>query len=104
MNMQEKLAELRYLQSKIDAVRRELGISQPGTVTFLAPRGSWGDDKVVVEADGLGGARTIIVEGNYPVDCITKFERSFPSEKSAQAAAEELSFQGATPSRVLGAP
>src|SRR6267378_339141 len=91
MNTNEKLAKLRNLQSRADVIRRELGISPPGTVTFLASRFPGSDDEVVVQADGFGGATTSIVEGNYPVDCVTKFERSFPSEKEAQAAAEEIS-------------
>jgi hypothetical protein len=104
MNTNEKLAELRDLQSRTDAIRRDLGISAPGTVIFLAPRGPGTDDQVVVEADGLGGATTSIVEGNYPLDSVIKFEKTFPSEKDAQAAAEELSFQQIAPNQVLGAP
>jgi|SRR5882672_6260022 len=104
MSANEKLAELRDLQSRADAIRQDLGISSPRTVTFLAPRSPGTDDEVVVEADGFGGATTRIVEGNYPVDSIIKFEKAFPSEKDAQAAAEELIFQGITPNQVLGAP
>ena len=104
MKTDEKIAELRNLQSKSDAIRHDLGISPPGTVTFVARKGPSSDDVVVVQADGFGGATASIVEGNYPVDYVTKFEKSFPSEKDAEAAAEELSFQGAHPSQVLGAP
>ena len=39
MSANEKLAELRDLQSRADAIRQDLGISSPRTVTFLAPRG-----------------------------------------------------------------
>ena len=102
--MQEKLAELKNLQTQIDAIRRELGISQPGTVTFFASGRPGCDDDVVVLADGFGGATTSIVEGNYPVDFVTKFERIFPSEEDAEAAAEELSFKGTAPIQVLGVP
>jgi hypothetical protein len=92
MNRIEKLAELRELQSRADAIRREIGISSPGTVIFFARRGPCTDDEIVVEADGFGGATTSIVEGNYPVDSVTKFEKTFQGEKEALAAAEELSF------------
>ncbi len=101
MKMSAKLDELRSLQSKADALRKELGISGPGEVTFLAECGR-NDDIVVVVADGLGGARTSVVEGNYPVDYVTKFERFFPSEREAEAVAEDVAFNGISPSRILG--
>ena len=100
MNNHEKIAELRNLQAKADLIRQELGISSPGKVTFLAESGAAGP--IVVEADGFGGATTSIIEGNYPLDYITKFERFFPSEEEAAAAAEEVAFQGAAPHRALG--
>jgi hypothetical protein len=71
MKMSAKLAKLRSLQSRADTLRRELGISRPGKATFLATRNGVWDDIVVVEADGLGGATTSIVVGNYPVDYLT---------------------------------
>jgi hypothetical protein len=104
MNTTEKLAQLKYLQAQADAVRQELGISQPGKVTFLASCGTLADDAVVVEADGFGGARASIVEGHYPIDYVTKFERSFQSEAEAEAAAGEVAFKGVSPSQVLGVP
>jgi len=104
MKTNAKLPELRGLQRRVDTLRKELGISPPGTVTFLAFRDGVGDDMVVVEADGLGGATTSVVEGNYPVDHLIKFERSFPSEHEAEAAAEEVAFGGISPGRILGVP
>src|SRR5438067_9710656 len=89
-----KLAELKALHSRADSLRKELGIRRPGEVTFLASRSGMGDDIVVVEADGLGGATASVVEGNYPVDYLTKFERSFASESEAEAAAEDIAFNG----------
>ena len=100
----KKLAELRGLQSRADALRTELGCSRRGEVTFFAPRDGIGDDIVVVEADGLGGATTSVVEGNYPVDYLTKFERFFPSQKQAEAAAEDIAFNGVSPSDILREP
>jgi hypothetical protein len=100
MKMSAKFAELRNLQRRADSLRNELGISGPGEVTFLAERGL-NDDLVVVEADGLGGATTSVVEGNYPVDYVTKFERCFPSEREALAAAEDVAFNGVSPRHVL---
>ena len=97
----KKLAELRGLQSRADALRTELGCSRRGEVTFFAPRDGIGDDIVVVEADGLGGATTSVVEGNYPVDYVIKLEKSFSSEQEAEAEAAEIAFTGARPSKVL---
>lgn len=102
MKTSAKLSELRRLQRRADAVRKELGISPPGTVTFLAPRDRLSDDIVVVEADGLGAATTRLVEGNYPVDYLIKFERSFPSEQEAEAAAKNVAFNGIPPRRIFG--
>jgi len=104
MNTNEKLADLRNLQAKADAIREELGIRPPGSVTFLADRDAADDDLVVVEADGFGGATTMVVEGNYPVDYVTKFEKSFPSEHEAEAAAGDVTFKGILPSQVLRPP
>lgn len=102
MKTKVKLSELRSLQRRIDTSRRELGISPPGTGTFLAPRDGLSDEIVVVEADGFGGATTAVVEGNYPVDYIIKFEKSFPSEREAEIAAEAIAFDGVSPRRILG--
>ncbi len=104
MKTSAKLAELRNLQNRADTLRKELGTSRPGEVTFLASCNGMGDDIVVVEADGLGGATTSVVVGNYPVDYLTKFERSFPSEREAEAAAEEIAFNGISPTDILGDP
>lgn len=68
-----------------------MNISPRGQVLFKADV-SYGDDEcVLVEADGLGGATVLVVEGDYPVDLFTHEEKSFDSEKDAVAAA--ISFQ-----------
>jgi len=62
-----KLAELRACYERATALRGELGIQgEPGEVIWQADQDV--DRKLVVEADGLGGARVVVVEGNYPVD------------------------------------
>ena len=94
MKRNTKLAELRNLQSRADALRKELRISRPGDVTFLATRDGMDDEIVVVEADGFGGATMSIVIGNYPVDYTIKFEEPFPTERAAEDAAEEMAFRG----------
>jgi hypothetical protein len=103
-NSIEKLAELRAFQAKADAIREELGFNATGKVIYFASLNVCPDDTVVVEADGFGGATTSVVEGNYPVDYVTKFERFFPSESEAENAAEELACHRASPHQVLAVP
>src|ERR1041384_3622752 len=76
------------LQDQLDALRQRLGISERGCVLYRADA-SYGDDEVIfVEADGLGGANMLRVEGNYPVDYFTHEERQFATEAEAVKAAE----------------
>lgn len=103
MNTTEKLAELRKLQTKADAIRRELGITSPGQVIYQATLDTAPGDTLLVQADGLGGATTSIVQGNYPVDYIAKFEKFFQTEAEAEAAAEELTSHHCVPGDVLAA-
>jgi hypothetical protein len=101
MNRDEKLMELMALQAKCDAIRRELEIHPAGTVIFQASFDEVGDDEVVVEADGFGGAMTSVVEGNYPIDYYTKYEKRFPTETQAENAAEQVAFGHVSPQRIL---
>lgn len=96
-----KLAELRSLQSKVDALRQQLGVSAPGEITYQGDLTATSDDKVLVEADGFGGATARIVAGNYPVDYITTFEAFFATEREAEAAAEEIATHKSSPRQVL---
>jgi len=100
----ERIAELRQLQDKADAIRIELGISPPGRILYQAAHNVANNDLVIVEADGFGGATTSIVEGNYPLDYITKFEKSFETEQGAEAAAEKVADGKAPATVVLGLP
>ena|ERR1700675_3506271 len=78
------------LQSQLDDLRLRLKIGDRGEVLFRADL-SYGDDEIIiVEADGFGGAVLRVIEGNYPVDYITREERGFSSEEDAEAAAETL--------------
>jgi len=104
MKRDEKLADLRNLEKKAAAIRKELAISPPGMVIFSAQWDAGGDESVIVEADGFGGATTRIVAGNYPVDFISKFDRFFISEEEAITAAERVAFEGASPDKVLALP
>lgn len=98
MNRSQELKRLRHLQSEADAIRRKLRISPSGAVLYSSPLCSLEDEVVVVEADGVGGATTSVVEGNYPVDYITKFEQHFASEDIALRQAEELVEKHVIPS------
>ncbi len=98
MNTTARMKELKRLQKEVDAIRAELGINPPGAILFQVQT----DDLLVVAADGFGGATTSVVEGNYPVDYNTKFERVFASEQEAESAAEAVATGNASASAILG--
>jgi len=85
-----QLKRLCQLEKKIETLRQQLGISARGEMIFQAPRSMWSATDVVVEADGCGGAKLLIVEGNYPADYSTYKEQSFQTEDEACEAAERL--------------
>jgi hypothetical protein len=101
MSRTEKLTELLDLQAKVDAIREELQINPVGKVIYSSVLDVCGSASIVVEADGFGGATVSVVEGNYPVDYVTKFERFFGSEFAAVSAAEKLSSGNTNASEVL---
>ena len=78
------------LENQIATVRQQLGVSARGEMIFQAPRSMWSSTDVVVEADGTGGAKLLIVEGNYPADYLTHKEQWFQTEDQACEAAERL--------------
>ena len=104
MNRTEKLSELRSLQARCDAIRQELGIHPPGQISYWAPLGVTTEKSVVIESDGFGGATTILVEGNYPLDYIIHSEKSFLTDDEAEACAEALAYGSSSPSQILGTP
>ena len=50
----------------------------------------WYEIDVVVEADGDGGAKLPLVEGNYPADYLAHQEECFQTEEAACEAADRL--------------
>lgn len=90
MRVGNEINKLRRLQRQADSIRTKLNISPPGAVVYKADLDIIGDESVVVEADGFGGAVTKIVEGNYPIDYYTKFESAFVTEDKAVARAEAI--------------
>src|SRR2546426_12000504 len=90
MKPKTEIQRLRHLERQCQAIRERLGVSRPGEIIFEAPQSRWSDNDIVVEADGVGGAKLLIVEGNYPIDYSIKSERKFESEDLACEAAERL--------------
>ena len=90
MKMNTQLQRLRKLEQQCRSIRKRLGISNPGEVIFQAPQGPWSDNEIVVEADGFGGAKLLLIEGNYPIDYSIKSERDFRGEDAACESAEEM--------------
>ncbi len=90
MRADEKINTLRRIHEEADKIRKQLDISPPGEVLYRAELDLIQDKIVLVEADGFGGATTKVVEGNYPVDYFTKFEKAFATEEEAITAAEAV--------------
>jgi hypothetical protein len=90
MKTNSQLERLRKLEEKSQSLRKNLGISNRGEVIFQAPNSMWSDNDIVVEADGIGGAKLLVVQGNYPIDYSTKSEKVFRTEDAACEAAEKL--------------
>lgn len=90
MARKDKILALRRLQKRIDTIREELGIGAPGEVLYMAELDPMSDRTVVVEGDGFGGATTMVVEGDYPLDYLTHAEKAFASEKRATDVADEI--------------
>ena len=104
MKTTDRLAELKNLEAKAVAIRKELGINSPGEVIYEADLDATSDDTVVVEADGFGGATTSVVAGHFPLDYTIKFHKFFPTEAEAESAAEDLACHRANPRQLLAAP
>ena len=90
MKTNSQLEELQELEEKCRRLRKRLGVSNPGEVIFQAPNSMWSENDIVVEADRVGGAKLLVVEGNYPIDYSTKSEQEFATEDAACEAAEKL--------------
>jgi hypothetical protein len=85
-----QLSQVHQLENEIEVLRQQLGVSARGEMIFQAPRSMWSEKDVVVEADGDGGAKLLIVEGNYPADYMTHKVQCFQTEDEACEAAERL--------------
>ena len=90
MSNEERLIRLKRLHTETERIRQRLHISSPNSIIFRAPVNPLDDEEVVVEADGVGGARLSIIEGNYPIDFLSLREMKFESERAAIREAERL--------------
>jgi len=81
--------EIRRLERRLKRLRLRLKISDRNAVIALYDGDL--DERIAVEADGLGGARVVRAEGNYPVDYSTRDERFFRNGDTASRAAHCLS-------------
>ena len=90
MNKRRQLRKLANLERESQKIREDLKISRPNEVLYRAPQSTWSENDIVMEAEGQGSARLLIVEGNYPIDYLIKAERLFASEDEACEAAHKL--------------
>jgi hypothetical protein len=101
MPITDKIALLQRLQVEVDALDKDLGINPRGTVLYLAHLNLTGHDVLIVEADGCGGGTTSVVQGNYPVDYMTKLDKHFLTEEEAISAADTITERGVLPEIAL---
>jgi len=84
---QEQLAQLRALDHAATKLRDQLGVSGIGEVIWRA-RDLESD--MLVEADGYGGAKIVVVEGNYPLDYLIISKQVVKTEQEACCIAQAL--------------
>ena len=85
-----KKARMLALNRELIHLRSDNEFSVPGEVLFASPTDSTPNGLVVVTADGLGGAATNIVAGNYPLDFQTLSSRHFATESRAMKMANRM--------------
>ena len=78
------------LQQQLDSLRQRLGISERGQILHRFDASYCDEEIILVEADGFGGAVLRVVEGNYPIDFLTREEQSFGTEAEAMDAAKNF--------------
>jgi hypothetical protein len=75
--------QLKDLQTRLDALRKEYGISAPHEIVYKADLNSIDDRLIVVVTNGHGGARCDQVRGNFPVDHLVEHSKEFIFEDDA---------------------
>jgi hypothetical protein len=101
MKVCEMRQRLEELDSKATILRQKLRFSPPNKLLYRARPSMAVGWVAVVEADGIGGAWTSIVEGNFPLDYLALYERHFSSEAEATCVAEAVVQLRANPEVVL---
>lgn len=101
MTRLNKYFKLMCLTEEAGALRKELGVSAPNALLYRKRRSVLEQPVVVVEADGVGGAWTSIVEGDYPFDYLALYEKHFRREAEAVRAAKDVAEMDADPETVL---
>jgi hypothetical protein len=84
------ISVLEELQKTSDTIRRQLRIHARNEIISQYEIYATSDEKLIVTADGFGGATVLWVEGNYPIDYNVKNCRKFPQEKFACNFADEF--------------
>jgi hypothetical protein len=90
MRRTDQLRKLKAGQKTVDALRSQLCISEPNEVLYRSALDAMSTKEVIVEADGTGGAKLLVVDGNYPIDYSIFREQRFPTEEDACEMAEKL--------------
>lgn len=81
------LRRLKAIEKEAEELREKLGISKAGEVIWQS--GVF-DGLLLVEATGDGSAVLMYVEGNYPMDYISKEQKKYTSEERATDDARRL--------------
>ncbi len=87
---QAQLDRLRALDREAGALREKLRLNYRGEVVFMADIYVADSDRAVVVADGYGKATVSVIDGNYPVDYLTKHSKACDSVRDACVIAEAL--------------
>ncbi len=101
MTRSNKRSKLRRLTKETDLLRRELDVSAPNRLLYRKRRSVLERPVVLVEADGIRGAWTSMVEGNYPFDYFVLYEKHFRQELAAIRAAKDVVELNADPEIIL---
>jgi len=79
MNPEQRF-RLKQLLHAYEEYRKKMKVAAPGDIVWFAE--NFPDRKYEVIADGVGGARAVVYEGN-PCDCLTHYDEHFDEEDDA---------------------
>lgn len=92
-----QIKRLAALRGEISSIEKEFGITPKDQEVVNDEM--MDDERIVVVADGLGGADLHHVAGHWPIDYHSKHERHYDKEEDACSDAARIgaSYQGETP-------